>query len=259
MLRARHAVIGRLARRAVDDLEQDAHADQPAVELDVEPRQALGRLIGQQEGGDEGEELAGRRARSRSRGSRYRSMAMAMATAAERLHQRRGAVGHARHLVRLRARPRRRCGRSVRAWSSSSVKALTMRMPCSVSCSVSRIRVPPWNWLRPDGVDAADQLAQDEERRRRDHEAEERHQRVFHDHHGNQPDQRQKVAADRGDQQVDHLRAGGARRSTAARMNSVECRLEKKPMPSLSSLAKTRRWLSATMRLPICDSNTLWP
>jgi hypothetical protein len=30
-------------------------------------------------------------------------------------------------------------------------------------------------------------------------------------------------------------------------------------MPSLSSLAKTRRWLSATMRLPICDSNTLWP
>ena len=42
-------------------------------------------------------------------------------------------------------------------------------------------------------------------------------------------------------------------------MNSVECRFEKKPMPSLSSLAKTRRWLSATMRLPICDSNTLWP
>ena len=31
---------------------------------------------------------------------------------------------------------------------SSSVKALTMRMPCSVSCSVSRMRVPPWNWLR---------------------------------------------------------------------------------------------------------------
>ncbi len=42
-------------------------------------------------------------------------------------------------------------------------------------------------------------------------------------------------------------------------MNSVECRSEKKPRPSLSSLAKTLRWLSATMRLPIFESNTLCP
>ena len=33
-----------------------------AVEIDIEPRQPLGRLVGQQERGDEGEELAGRRA-----------------------------------------------------------------------------------------------------------------------------------------------------------------------------------------------------
>ena len=42
-------------------------------------------------------------------------------------------------------------------------------------------------------------------------------------------------------------------------MNSVECRSEKKLRPSLSSLENTARWLLATMRLPICDSNTVWP
>ena len=42
-------------------------------------------------------------------------------------------------------------------------------------------------------------------------------------------------------------------------MNSVECRSEKKRRPSLSSLANTARWLLAMMRLPICDSITLWP
>ena len=37
------------------------------------------------------------------------------------------------------------------AWNimiSSRVKALTMRIPWRVSCNVSMIRVPPWNWVR---------------------------------------------------------------------------------------------------------------
>ncbi len=42
-------------------------------------------------------------------------------------------------------------------------------------------------------------------------------------------------------------------------MNSVECRSEKKPRPSLSSLVNTARWLSAMMRLPMRDIITLWP
>ncbi len=33
--------------------------------------------------------------------------------------------------------------------TSSSVNALTMRMPCSVSCRVSMMRSLPWYWLRP--------------------------------------------------------------------------------------------------------------
>ena len=49
-----------LARRAVDDFEQLPRADQMAVEVDVEPRQPLGRLGRHQERGHEREELAGR-------------------------------------------------------------------------------------------------------------------------------------------------------------------------------------------------------
>jgi hypothetical protein len=37
---------------------------------------------------------------------------------------------------------------SRRRISSSSEKALTMRMPCSASCMVSMIRVPPVNCIR---------------------------------------------------------------------------------------------------------------
>ena len=72
-LQRRLVVIGRLAGGAVDDLEQLARADQIAVELDVEPRQPFCRLIGQQERGQEREELARRRARERRRGSRHTS------------------------------------------------------------------------------------------------------------------------------------------------------------------------------------------
>ena len=96
----RLVVVGRLGRRAVDDLEQHAHADQVAVELEIEAREPLRRLVGEQECRKEREELARRRA----------ELDDAIAAiddrggdreAAERFHQRRGAVGDARPLVRL--------------------------------------------------------------------------------------------------------------------------------------------------------------
>ena len=59
----RAVVIVRLARRAVDDLVEHAHADQIVIEVDVEPRQALGRLVGEQERRHERNKLARRRAR----------------------------------------------------------------------------------------------------------------------------------------------------------------------------------------------------
>ena len=52
-------VVVRLGRRAVDHLEQHAHADELAGELDVEAREPLGRLVGEQERRHEGDELPG--------------------------------------------------------------------------------------------------------------------------------------------------------------------------------------------------------
>ena len=94
----RLVVVGGFAGRAVDDFQQHPRADQLAVEVDVEPRQPLGRLGRQQEGGHEREELAGRGA------ERDHAVAAVQQTAgdgeaAERFHQRVGAVGDPRHLV----------------------------------------------------------------------------------------------------------------------------------------------------------------
>ena len=137
-LQRRLVVVVGLGRRAVDDLEQDAHADQAGVEIDVEARQPLGRLVGQHEGGEEREELRPASRRSRSRGSRHRSARSAIGEAAERLHQRARAVGDARHLVGFVLDARRRWRRAARRITSSSVKALTMRMPCTRLLHASR-------------------------------------------------------------------------------------------------------------------------
>ena len=94
----RLVVVGGLARRAVDDFQQHARADQVAVEVDVEPRQPLGRLGSQQERGHEGEELAGRGAQ-RDHAVAAIQQAAGDREAAERFHQRAGAVGDPRHLV----------------------------------------------------------------------------------------------------------------------------------------------------------------
>src|SRR5665213_1907995 len=135
-----HAGVGRLARRRIDHLEQHAYADQSAVEFDVQARQPLCRLIGEQESGDERKELPGRGAGfqqaiamahppsvsiSGLARAETRAILLASCSTAATLASKRA------HIV------------------SSSVKALTMRMPCSVSCKVSMMRVPPWNWLRP--------------------------------------------------------------------------------------------------------------
>ena len=99
-LQRRLVVVGRLGRGRVHHLEQHAHADEMVVEFEVEPREPLGRLIGEQERGEERDEAAGRRAfvddqiAAVDDGERDRE-------AAERLHQRARAVGDARPLVGL--------------------------------------------------------------------------------------------------------------------------------------------------------------
>ena len=49
----RPIVVNGFARLAVDDLEQNAHADERRVEIDVEPRKSLSRFIGEEKRGDE--------------------------------------------------------------------------------------------------------------------------------------------------------------------------------------------------------------
>ena len=187
------------------------------IEIDVEPRQPLGRLVGQQEGGDEGEELARRRAGIDRRGSRHRSSRRR--SRSRRAFPSAGWRGWRRAPSCWRpARPPRCCSSRRARISSSSVKALTMRMPCSVSCSVSRMRVPPMNWLWATVADAPDQLAQD---RTTPAAAT---MKLNSDMIGScktmtatRPISEQQIAADRGDQQVEDLARRDARRWSAAR------------------------------------------
>src|SRR5262245_3254347 len=54
--------IRRLGWRTVQNFEQYPHTDERAAELNVEASEPFRRFIGEQKGGDEGEELTGRRA-----------------------------------------------------------------------------------------------------------------------------------------------------------------------------------------------------
>ena len=56
-----------------------------------------------------------------------------------------------------------------------------------------------------DAADAAHHLAKEQKRRRDDDEADQRHDRILHHHDGDKADERQQIAADRGDQQIDDL------------------------------------------------------
>src|SRR5262245_18822064 len=84
----------------VDDLEQDAHPDQSAVEVDIEPGEALGWLISQHEGREKREELSGS-----GPGLDHAEAAVNQCAgdreSAERLHQRARAIGDARPFVRF--------------------------------------------------------------------------------------------------------------------------------------------------------------
>ena len=63
--------------------------------------------------------------------------------------------------------------------------------------------------VQRNGLDAVDELAQDEHRRRHDDDAEQRHDRVLNGHDRGKPDQREEVAADRGNEQIEHLCGSG--------------------------------------------------
>ena len=107
-----------------------------------------------------------------------------------------------------------------------------------------------------DAGDATDHLAQEVERGRHDHEAEERHHRVLHDHHDQQSDQHQQIAADGADDQVDGGTGGRGSGGRSARAVRSSAGAAKNSRFWCTSVSKIRRWLSAMIALPICESLT---
>ncbi len=65
------------------------------------------------------------------------------------------------------------------------------------------------------GADTPGQFSQHQRKRRRDHERDQRHQRILYDHHNKQRNQSQQVASGRGDQQVEDVGGGLCARGEA--------------------------------------------
>ena len=191
-LQRRLVVVGGLGGGAVDDLQQLARADQVAVQLDVEPRQPLGRLIGQQERGQEREELARRRA--------HRDHAVAAIhqpardrEAAERFHQRARAVGDPRHLVGV-ALDRADAGVDALAHGLFERERLDGADALQRFLHGLHDVGGAGELVVREALDPLHQLAQHQHRRRRHQEAEQRHIGILHHHHD---DERRSATADR--------------------------------------------------------------
>ena len=86
-----------------------------------------------------------------------------------------------------------------------------MRMPCSASCMVSMMRVPPVNCMRAMPRTRRMSLRKKKNAGGAHDEADQRHRRILDHHHDAEPDQRHQIAADGRDEKIDHLAdRGGA-------------------------------------------------
>ena len=165
--------------------------------------------------------------------------------AAQDLHQRRGAVGDAGHLVGL---PLDRRDVGVEAFAQDILEREGLDDADALQRLLQRLQDadPAGELVLGDAANALDHLAQHQHRGREHDERHEREQRVSIDHDADQPDQREEIAADRVDEQIEDLR----RRRRAGHEPGGEFRgvaIGKKPMLSLSSLLNRRRWFSAMM------------
>ena len=206
----RLVVVGGLARRAVDDLEQHPRTDQLAVEVDIETGQALGRLGCQQERGHEGEKLSGRGA-ERDHAVAAIEQAAGDRKAAEHFHQRVGAIGDPRHLVGVPLDDRD-------VLVDAPLHGRFQRERLHRADALQRFLHglhdvgAAGELIVGEALDALHQLAQDQHRRRHHHEADKRQHRILRHHHEYQADQQQHVASDGVDQQRQHVGDGfGAR------------------------------------------------
>ena len=139
------------------------------------------------------------------------------------------------------------------------MNALTVRMPCSDSCMVSMMSAVPVNWLCARPLMRFTSLRSTSIAGGATAKPSSAIIGILHQHHDDERDQRQQIAPDRVDQQVEHLRdrggAGGQPRQKFRRMPLGE---EARCFRS-SAWRTAARWLLARIALPICDRITVWP
>ena len=139
----------------------------------------------------------------------------------QRFHQRTGAVGDPRPFVRLlldlrhmrvEAHPHRVFEREGLE-RAHALQGLLQRLENLRAAGKLVVR---------DRLDAADHLAQDQHCRRHDDDAEERHDGILHSHDRGEADERQQIAANRGNEQVQHLACcGGPGREPGHELGAV--------------------------------------
>ena len=127
--------------------------------------------------------------------------------AAERLHQRPGAMGGARPAVRFLLQvgdigTEARAHRVLEREGLDDADALQ-----GLLHGFEDVRAAS-ELLLGDRIDAADHPAQEIERRRDDEEGDERHHRLLHHHHGDERDEREEVAANGADDEIERLARG---------------------------------------------------
>ena len=80
-----------------------------------------------------------------------------------------------------------------------------MRLPYTVSCIVSMMRVEPSKERRAKRRTLRMSLASSKPPTRHDRQRDERHHRILRDHHGDEADQGEDVAAETGDQELQRI------------------------------------------------------
>ena len=195
------SVVG-LAGRRVEKFEQRARRLEIVRQLDVQARQPLGRLIGEEEGRDESNESAGRRAgtadtigRVHEHG-RYRK-------AAEHLHQRSRAIAHARHLIGSNLDlidPEIHLAPNLVLEPEGldhahPLQRLLQHQKDARAAGILDVRQCP---------DALGEIAQHKHCSRHQQDAEDGQERILMHHHGHKADQQEHVAPGSGDEQVEY-------------------------------------------------------
>src|SRR5262249_7982109 len=210
-LQRRLAFVSRFGRGVVDDLEQDAHPDQSAVEVDIETGEALGWLISQHEGREKREELT-----ERGPGLDHAEAAVSQCAgdreSAERLHQRARAIGDARPFVRFVLEvgnasveaPAHGLFERERLDDAHALQGLLQRFENARAAGELMMR---------NRLDAADHLAQDQHRRRYHDDAEHGQHGILHGHDRGKPDEGKQITTERRNEEIEDV----ARRRGAGR------------------------------------------